>query len=70
MGLMVNEDECSDDSPISTPIPVKKSFTIESILRPEFPQKPSSLPFLQTFSTNNYSIIPLQYHLYSNYFYA
>uniref|UniRef100_A0A8R1TN88 Fork-head domain-containing protein n=1 Tax=Onchocerca volvulus TaxID=6282 RepID=A0A8R1TN88_ONCVO len=67
MGLMVNEDECSDDSPISTPTPVKKSFTIESILRPEYSQQPS-LPFMHTFPPNNYSVMPLQYHVYSNYF--
>uniref|UniRef100_A0A1I7VAV2 Fork-head domain-containing protein n=1 Tax=Loa loa TaxID=7209 RepID=A0A1I7VAV2_LOALO len=66
MGLMINEDECSDDSPISTPIPVKKSFTIESILRPEFPQQPL-LPFMHAFLPLP---LPLPYHLYSNYFYA
>uniref|UniRef100_A0A0R3RNS0 Fork-head domain-containing protein n=1 Tax=Elaeophora elaphi TaxID=1147741 RepID=A0A0R3RNS0_9BILA len=64
MGLMVNEDECSDDSPISTPIPMKKSFTIESILRPEFPRQPL-LPFMHTLLP-----LPLQYHLHNNNFYA
>ncbi|VDM22690.1 unnamed protein product [Wuchereria bancrofti] len=64
MGLMVNDDECSDDSPISTPKPMKKSFTIESILRPEFPQQPL-LPFTHTFLP-----LSLPYHLYSNYSYA
>lgn len=63
MGLTVNDYECSDDSPIGTPIPTKKSFTIESILRPEFPQQPL-LPFMHTILP-----LPLQYHLYSNYFY-
>nr|CRZ26106.1 Bm721 [Brugia malayi] len=64
MGLMVNEDECSDDSPISTPKPIKKSFTIESILRPEFPQQPL-LPFMHALLP-----LPLPYHLYSNYSYV
>lgn len=64
MGLMVNENECSDDSPISTPISMKKSFSIESILRSEFSRKPL-LPFMHTVLP-----LPLQYHLYSNYFYV
>ncbi|VDM97108.1 unnamed protein product [Thelazia callipaeda] len=64
MGLLVNEDDCSDDSPISTPTPIKKSFMIESILRPEFPQTSLS-PF-------TYMVIPLplQYHHYKNNFYV
>uniref|UniRef100_A0A915PZ74 Fork-head domain-containing protein n=1 Tax=Setaria digitata TaxID=48799 RepID=A0A915PZ74_9BILA len=67
MGLMVNEDECSDDSPISTPrLPMKKSFTIESILRPELPQ-PSVSPFLHNLLPLPLPLL-LQYQLYSNYF--
>ncbi|VDK44541.1 unnamed protein product [Anisakis simplex] len=31
MGLSVNEDECSDDSPITSPAP----FSVESILQPD-----------------------------------
>uniref|UniRef100_A0A915ADA6 Uncharacterized protein n=1 Tax=Parascaris univalens TaxID=6257 RepID=A0A915ADA6_PARUN len=33
MGLSVNEDECSDDSPIASPLPQRKSFSVESILQ-------------------------------------
>ncbi|VDK79204.1 unnamed protein product [Litomosoides sigmodontis] len=61
MGLMVNENECLDDSPLGASISLKKSFSIESILRPEFPRKP-----LPSF-THTVLPLPLQYHLYSNY---
>lgn len=43
MGLSVNEEDCSDDSPVSSPAPQKKSFSVENILRPDFPQQ-TALP--------------------------
>ncbi|VDN37879.1 unnamed protein product [Gongylonema pulchrum] len=64
MGLSVNEDECSDDSPLTSPVPVSKPFTIESILRPEFPQPQMILPLPPLLPS------PLPYHFYTNCFYG
>lgn len=36
MGLSINDDDYSDDSPVRTTLPKKKSFSVESILKPDF----------------------------------
>ncbi|VDN50217.1 unnamed protein product [Dracunculus medinensis] len=47
MGLSINDDDYSDDSPVRTTLPKKKSFSVESILKPDF------RPNQQIYSTND-----------------
>ncbi|KHN73292.1 Forkhead box protein A1-B [Toxocara canis] len=59
MGLSVNEDECSDDSPIASPVPPRKSFSVESILQRDSTQRwllPVIPPAVPT---------PFPFHLFS-----